>query len=130
MCKSRKCPGATLGCLSVLTLLLGIGMVILSIRFTTSGFSNDVKALGNYTSAAFYMLLAGSIIAILTGVCGIIVCARKVPILVNMCVGFFFLLAFLLLFVNGLAIAAISNTKIESLNEFCNEPKPNAGFVI
>lgn len=130
MCKTRKCPAVTVGIFSVLTLLLGIAMIVLSIRFTTSNFSKDVKALGNYQSMAFYMLLAGAITAVLTGICGIILCAKKFPIICNIAVGFFFLAGFLLLFVNGLAIAAVSNTKIETLNAFCDAPADNQGFII
>ena len=130
MCKTRKCPAVTVGIFSVLTLLLGIAMIVLSIRFTTSNFSKDVKALGNYQSMAFYMLLAGAITAVLTGICGIILCAKRFPIICNIAVGFFFLCGFLLLFVNGLAIAAVSNTKIETLNAFCQAPADNQGFIV
>lgn len=122
MCKSRKVPANTLGIFSVLTLLFGIAMIVLAIRFTTSGFSKDVKALGNYTSSAFFMLLAGAIVAVLTGLCGIWVCTKKRSIIFNMVVGLFFLIAFLLLFVNGIAIAFVSGTKPETLQKFCNEP--------
>lgn len=130
MCKSRKCPGFTLGFFSIVTLLLGIAMIVLSIRFTTSGFSKDLKALGNYQNKAFLMLLAGAIIAVVTGVCGIIVCFRRVPILVNIVVGFFFLISFLLLFVNGIAIGGISTTKIETLQKFCDAPTTDQGFIV
>ena len=77
------------------------------------------------------MLLAGAIIAVLTGVCGIIVCARKhVNIVFNIFIGFFFLIGFLLLFVNGLAISAVSNTKVETLQAFCTMPTNNQGFIV
>jgi hypothetical protein len=130
MCKTRKCPGFTLGFFAIGTLMLGIAMVVLSIRFSTSGFSKDVKALGNYQNAAFYMLLAGAITAVLTGVCGIIVCARRVHIVFNIFTGFFFLIAFLLLFVNGITIAFVSNTKPETLQKFCSAPTDDQGFIV
>lgn len=130
MCKSRKCPGFTLGFFAVGTLLLGIAMVVLSVRFSTSGFSKDVKVMGNYQNAAFYMLLAGAIVAILTGVCGIIVCARRVNIFFNIITGAFFLIAFLLLFVNGIAIAFVSNTKPETLQKFCSASTADQGFIV
>ena len=120
----------TLGVFSVITILIGVAMVILSIRFTTSNFSQDVKALGNYQTSAFYMLLAGAITAVVTGVCGVVVCVKRVPILVNVIVGLFFLIAFLLLSINGIAIAMISNTKEETLQAFCNSMDENNGIVV
>lgn len=104
-----------MGFFAIITLLLGIAMIVLAIRFTTSDFSKDLKALGNYQNIAFLMLLAGAIIAVLTGICGIVVCVRRVNIIVNIIVGFFFLIAFLLLFVNGVAIGGISTTRLETL---------------
>lgn len=130
MCRSRKCPGFTLGFFAIVTLLLGIAMIVLAIRFTTSDFSKDLKALGNYQNIAFLMLLAGAIIAVVTGICGIIVCFRKVPIFVNIVVGFFFLIAFLLLFVNGIAIGGISATRLETLQKFCDAPTSDQGFIV
>lgn len=130
MCQSRKCPGFTLGFFSVITLLLGIAMIVLSIRFTTSGFSKDLQALGNYQNKAFYMLLAGAIIAVVTGICGIIICLRRVPIFFNIVAGFFFLISFVLLFVNGIAIGGISNTKLETLQKFCDAPTTEQGFIV
>ena len=115
MCKSRKCPGFTLGFFSIVTLLLGIAMIVLAARFTTSSFAKDLKALGNYQTMAFLMLLAGAITAVVTGVCGIIVCFKRVHIIINIMVGFFFLGSFLLLFVNGIIIGGISTTKLETL---------------
>lgn len=125
MCKERKCPARTVGAFSIITLLLGIAMIVLSIRFTTSGFSKDIKALGNYANKAFLMLLAGAIIAVVTGICGIIICAKPIHWFFNIIIGFFFLIGFLLLFVNGLAISAVSNTKIETLQAFCTMPTNN-----
>ena len=131
MCQSRKCPGMTLGFFSVITILFGVAMVILSIRFSTSNFSSEVGVLGNYQNSAFYMLLIGSIVAVLTGVCGVVVCVKRVPIICNMLVGLFFLIAFLLLFVNGIAIAAVSNTKEETLQQFCNAgDQESKGFIV
>ena len=130
MCKTRKCPAMTLGVFASLTLLFGIAMVVLAIRFSTSGFAKDVKALGNYSNAAFYMLLAGAIIAIITGLCGIWLCAKKVKIWCNMIVGLFFMISFLLLFVNGIAIAFVSHTPVETLQKFCNEPSANQNYIV
>jgi len=113
-----------------MTLLLGIAMIVLAIRFTTSDFSKDLKALGNYQNIAFLMLLAGAIIAVVTGICGIVVCFRRVPIFFNIVVGFFFLIAFLLLFVNGIAIGGISATRIETLQKFCDAPTNDQGFIV
>ena len=113
-----------------MTLLLGIAMIVLAIRFTTSDFSKDLKALGNYQNIAFLMLLAGAIIAVVTGICGIIVCFKRVPIFVNIVVGFFFLIAFLLLFVNGIAIGGISATRLETMQKFCDAPTSDQGFIV
>lgn len=119
-----------MGFFSIVTLLLGIAMIVLAVRFTTSDFSKDLKALGNYQNIAFLMLLAGAIIAVVTGICGIILCFRPVRIFVNIIVGFFFLIAFLLLFVNGVAIGGISSTRLETLQKFCDAPSSDQGFIV
>ena len=86
--------------------------------------------LGSYQNAGFYMLLAGAIVAVLTGVCGIIVCRKRAPIWFNIIIGLFFLCSFLLLLVNGLAIAFVSNTSYDTLQKFCNEPSGDQSFVV
>ena len=118
-----------LGFFSTVTLLLGIVMIVYFFRFTTSDFSENLLALGNYQNTPI-LLLVGAIIAVVTGICGIIVCFKKVPIVVNIVVGFFFLIAFLLLFVNGIAIGGISATRLETLQKFCDAPTSDQGFIV
>jgi Ca2+/Na+ antiporter len=130
MCKTRKCPAVTVGVFAILTILLGIAMIVLSIRFATSGFSKDVQALGNYNNQAFLMLLAGAIIAVVTGTCGIYLWLKPTRIWCNMIVGLFFLVAFVLLSVNGIAIAFVSHTNPETLQTFCQEPTGSQNYVV
>ena len=129
MCKSRKCPSLTLGVLSLITLLLGVTMIVLSFRFTSSGFSK-IKGLGSYQNGAFFMLLAGAIVAVITGLCGMIVCFRKVHICFNITVGFSFMVALLLLLVNGIIIQSISSTPIDTLQKFCNDTSSDKRFIV
>lgn len=65
------------------------------------------------------MLLAGAVTAILTGICGVIVCVRPVHIICNMTVGLFFTLSFLLLLLNGIVIVFVSNVGETAIDSFC-----------
>ena len=48
MCKARKCPAITLGIFSVITLLFGVAVIVLSIRFKNYGIFKEVKAIVDY----------------------------------------------------------------------------------
>lgn len=76
------------------------------------------------------MLLAGAIVAVVTGVCGIYLCAKRARIWCNMLVGLFFLIGFVLLFINGIAIAFVSGTSPAKLQEFCQAPTNTQSYVI
>jgi hypothetical protein len=111
MCfESRKCPAMIVGIFSVVALILGLLMVVLSVKFNTNDFATEVDALGDYQNTAFYMLLGGSLVAVGAGICGICVCLKKQMFCCNVITGLFLMIAFLFLFISGIVITGVSNT--------------------
>ena len=121
MCfKSRTCPAVTLGATSIVTLLLGITMIVLSIIFYKSEFSQNLVILGKkYQLGAFIMLLVGAGAAVFSGVAGIILWRKKVHLRFKIFTGLIFFISFLLLLGNGVVIVGISSISPEMVEELC-----------
>ena len=121
MCfEERSKPAAIVGCLSVILFLIAVGMIILSVRFNNEGLSTDLGSMGDYTNFAFFALLAAAISALLTAICGCLVC--KIPKRwLAVCFGCTLLPAALIMTVFGFLLTGISHTDEEKFQEFCVE---------
>lgn len=121
MCiKSRKIPGYTLAGTSAVTLLAGIVMVGLSLAFYKSNFLKSVDAIPDLVhKIVFYILLAGALLAVLTGACGVFVGMKPVKGFCNCSLGFFMLWSYLILIILGVVLISLSNFTKLSVDTFC-----------
>jgi hypothetical protein len=120
MCKSRKIPGYTLAGTSAVTLLAGIVMVGLSVAFYKSNFLKSVDAIPDLVhKIVFFILLAGALLAVLTGACGVFVGMKPVKGFCNCSLGFLQLWSYLILIILGVILISLSSFTKLSVDTFC-----------
>ena len=116
MCVSnRKVPTVVVTILSTVILLLSLVMIILSIRFNTKGITTNLGEFDEYANNAFLVLLFSSLIAMVSGLCGISLYCCK-PRIFPVIFGCLMLPAATVVFLFGFSISTISNTSEETLH--------------
>lgn len=126
MCKSRKIPGYTLVGTSAVTLVAGIVMVALAIAFNKSSFLKSVDAIPDLVhKIVFWILLAGALLAVITGAFGVCVGLKPVKGCCNFSLGFFMTWSYLILIVLGVILVSLSSFTKLSIDTFCDAKEGN-----
>ena len=120
MCSKRATPAGIVACLSVITLVLSVCMILLAVRFNGSGLSDDLGSLGEYVTYVFYALLAAAIISLTCSCCGFIVCSIRNRCLAC-CFGVSLLPAAILILGTGIAITSVVNMPEKEMEKFCEK---------
>ena len=109
MCKSRRIPAVTVGVSSIIVFLLGLTMIVLSVIFYLRSF-NDMEALNKYKTTIFFILMVGSVLAIVTSILSGIIACKKRHWCCNANVGIFMFFSWILLVTAGIIMGTISLT--------------------
>lgn len=123
----KKVPALIVGIGSGIVLIMGIVMIILAIMFNSGAtdassvlnYVKDTENLEKYRTRAFKFVLIGAIIALASGILGLLMvcCHKKIWYrILNGCV---VSIAAILLFIYGIVIWAVSATDEEDIRNWC-----------
>jgi len=132
MCKSRRVPAVAVGVSSIIVLLLGIAMVILSIIFYVRSFT-DMSAMVKYKTSIFVILIVGAVLAILSAILAGVIACKKRHWCCNANVAIFMFISWVLLLTSGIIMGTVSLTNEQTFLTFCDkavEPKGPFGRVM